>query len=285
MTQINSNNNTSPTFLGPPISEGGLNSAANASNTRNNMRDRNNNAPYSTNNNNLNGFIPSQPGIPAAFYPINIGPVNDNRVSQPRTNAYTPDRTNASETEGFVPSQPGIPGAFLPQPLTGIRTINNTASVAIPAEFWIKENSTDYIILKNRLGGYLSCENGTVTTVAQYPNDNTNITNVSTGSILWIPELIRSNVVALKSEDGGYMYLNDNLFYCNGTSSDLNSQFQVRIGLKNDRLRSTDYLALRIDIGYLGIRDDIVMLIQQLDQRSMFDPVRSIQSQPRIRII
>jgi hypothetical protein len=230
---------------------------------------------------NNNAYIPSQPGTPAAFYPVPLLPAGTNvtssRVSQPR-NAGMNRTEIPTGTNTYLPAQPGIPGAFIPQPLTGLRTVNNSAAGIIPAEFWVKQNGTDYILLKSRLNGYLSCDNGNVTTVSQLINNNITNTNV-----FWIPETVRANTVTLRSANGGFLILNNSLFNCNGTSSDLNSQFQVRVGLKNDRMRSTDYIAFRIDIGYLGMRDNIVMLIQQLDDRAMFDPIRSTRSTPNFR--
>lgn len=265
MTQSGSNNNTSPVFMGPAIGTDGYTSRSNG------LRN-----PQTDTNNNNNVFMPSQPGIPAAFYPVTLGSIDDNTASQPNLGStpMTPPirrETPTFSADTFIPSQPGIPGAFLPQPLTGLRTIDNTAAGIIPDDFWIRQNETYYLVLKNRLHGYLSCGNDTLSIIPELNENNTSIPE----NILWYPEVVRTNTITLKSQDGGYLYLKNSLFYCNRTMTDLNSHFQVRIGLKNDRSRSIDFLALRIDIGYLGIRDNIVMLIQQLDERSMFDPVRS----------
>lgn len=217
-----------------------------------------------------------QPGIPSAFIPMPLGA----RIGRNETaNRYiTPSNSNRTSAggyygAGYVPEQPGIPSAFVPQPLINTRNINNTASEAIPINYWVNVNNTDFVILKNRLGGYLSCSQNRYVTVNPQLLNGTSLADQ-----LWIPQFIRYNTVALKSVNGGYLYLGDSLFYCNGTVSDLNSQYQVRVGLKNDRTRSIDFIAFKIGIGYLGIKDGNVLQIQQLDERSMFDPIYNSNS-------
>jgi len=220
--------------------------------------------------------VPYQPGIPAAFIPMPL--VSNLTTSRNVTPIIDERRKNRTEGsfEQPMPEQPGIPAAYIPQPLIMSSGINNTASPTIPPQFWLKMNNTDYIVLKNRIDGYLSCqEDGNMTTISQLAN------NTAIPEILWVPELIRFNTVSLKSIRGGYLYKNNSLFYCNGKINDLNTQFQTRVGVKNDRVRTVDYLALGIDIGYLGVTDNIVKLIQKLDQRAMFDPIRNSNNNGR----
>jgi hypothetical protein len=220
---------------------------------------------------------PSQPGVPAAFIPMTLG--SNLTTARNVTPVYEERRRNRTEgglEEATLPEQPGVPAAFIPQPLIIATGINNTASPTIPPQFWLKINNTDYIVLKSRINGYLSCqEDGNMTTISQLPN------NTAIPEILWIPELIRYNTVSLKSSRGGYLYMNNSLFYCNGKTNNLNSQFLTRVGVRSDRSRTLDYIAFGMDIGYLGIKDNIVMLIQQLDQRAMFDPIKNNNSNNR----
>jgi hypothetical protein len=147
----------------------------------------------------------------------------------------------------------------------------------IPRLFWVDESGSEgnqFVSFRTRNNTYLSCSPQGMLSA--------NSTNITLNE-LFTPELGQNNRISLKSKHGKYLGFHDSNFRCNIDKADNSTYitFERNPQISGIRLPSNETIAMKLDTGYLGIKNHMVSLFPSLNEDNVFMPPRNITSSPR----